>query len=314
MSTATELTGLVQIDVDRELELGGGSPGIVTLVESVLLSLPDFGKKRTPSETRKILKSKEVQTLDKLSRALVVSNDDEFQTVGGLVAEAAGIIKAIETDIAGEKQMASDLHKLLCDREAVAQAPYRLIKQAGDTAMNAFRVKQKREAEEQARKDQEAAQAEQRRLQTEADNKLKEQRALEAKALEAKRSGDMAAAREAAREALVAVETAEILRDAAIAVVEEIQHAPAPITKIAGRIEKWPWKGTVVDQVALEIAVGSGQYPREHTLTVRGVTKTVPIFEVNPEVIEYYAKRLEANARIPGVVFEETLQTAQRTK
>lgn len=315
MSTATELTGLVQIDTERELELGGGSAGLVIVVNGILRGcVPEIGKKRTPAEIRKLFKAKEVQTLDKLSQALSVTDDDSFQTVGGLVAEAAGIIRAIEQDIAGEKQMASDLHKLLCDREAVTQAPYRLIKQAGDTAMNNYRMGQKREAEELARKEQEVAQAEQRRLQQEADNKLREQRELEAKALEAKRQGDMAAARQAQQQAAANAQAAEVLQEQAAAVVEEIQYAPAPMTKIAGRVEKWPWKGTVVDLKALVIAVGSGAYPLTHQITVRGVTKTVPIFEVNPEVIEYYAKRLEANARIPGVAFAEVLQTAQRTK
>lgn len=314
MSTATELSGLVQIDTERELlvaasaDLGGMADGIVAFIA------PAIGKKRTPSEIRKIFKAKEIQTLDKLSQTLAVTDEDSFQSVGGLVAEAASIIKAIEVDIAPEKQTASDLHKLLCDREAVAQAPYRMIKQAGDTALNNFRVKQKREAEELARKEQEAAQAEQRRLQAEADNKLREQRELEAKAIEAKRSGDMAAARKAQQEAAAATQAAETLQEQAVAVVEEVQHAPAPMTKIAGRVEKWPWRGQVVDLKALVIAVGAGAYPLEHTITVRGVTKTVPIFEVNPEVIEYYAKRLEANARIPGVQFSETLVTAQRPK
>lgn len=315
MSTATELTGLVQIDTERELELSGGSPGLALVVDGIQRScVPDIGKKRSPAEIRKLFKTKEVQTLDKLSQTLAVTDDDSFQSVGGLVAEAAGIIKAIEADIAGEKQMASDLHKLLCDREAVAQAPYRLIKQAGDTAMNAYRVNQKRQTEELTRKEQEEARKKQAQLDAEAAEQLRQVRELEAKALEAKRAGDMAASREAARQAVVAVETAEILRDAAIAVVEEVQHAPAPMTKIAGRVEKWPWKGTVTDLRALVMAVGAGTFALEHTITVRGVTKTVPIFDVNPEVIEYYAKRLEANARIPGVAFAEVLQSAQRTK
>ncbi len=314
MSTATELTGLVQIDTERELvavasaDLGGMADGIVAFIA------PDIGKKRTPAEIRKLFKNKEVQTLDKLSQALMVTDDDSFQTVGALVAEAAGIIKAIEVDIAPEKQTASELHKLLCDREAVAQAPYRLIKQAGDTSMNAYRVKQKREADELARKEQEEARKKQAKLDAEAAEQLRQVRELEAKALQAKRDGDMAASRQATQEAVKATQAAETLQEQAVAVVEEIQYAPAPVTKIAGRVEKWPWKGTVVDLKQLVLAVGSGAYPLEHQITVRGVTKTVPIFEVNPEVIEYYAKRLEANARIPGVKFEETLQTAQRTK
>jgi hypothetical protein len=318
MSTATELTGLVQIDVDRSLEITDVSAGLEQIVQRIVTfasPVPIDGKPApSPDQIRKHFKAKQVQTLDKLKQALAVTDEESFHVVGGFVAEAAGIVKSIAKDVAEEKEKASWTHQRICDREAVAQAPYSWVKEAGDANMNTFRMKQKREAEEQSRKDQEIAQAEQRRLQQEADNKLREQRELEAKALQAKRDGDMIASREAAREALAAVEAAEILRDAAVAVVEEVQHAPAPMTKIAGRVEKWPWKGTVVDQVALEIAVGTGQYPREHTITVRGVTKTVPIFDVNPEVIEYYAKRLEANARIPGVKFEETLQTAQRTK
>jgi hypothetical protein len=62
------------------------------------------------------------------------------------------------------------------------------------------------------------------------------------------------------------------------------------------------------------MAVAAGAYPLEHTITVRGVTKTVPILMENPEVIEYYAKRLEANARIPGCEFSEELRTSVHTR
>lgn len=318
MSTATELSGLVQIDVDRSLEIPDVSEGLETIIQRIVTyasPVPIDGKPTpSPDQIRKHFKTKQVQTLDKLKQALAVTDEDSFQLVGGFVAEAAGIVKSISKDIAEDKEKAAWSHQRICDREAIAQAPYSWVKEAGDANLNAYRMKQKREAEELARKEQEAAQAEQRRLQAEADNKLREQRELEAKAIEAKRSGDMAAARKAQQEAAAATQAAETLQEQAVAVVEEVQHAPAPMTKIAGRVEKWPWRGQVVDLKALVIAVGTGQFPLEHNITVRGVTKTVPIFEVNPEVIEYYAKRLEANARIPGCVFSETLVSAQRTK
>lgn len=314
MATATELTGLVQIDTERELlvaasaDLGGMADGIIAF------TAPDIGKKRTPAEIRKLFKAKEVQTLDKLSKGLAVTDDDTFQTVGALVSEAAGIIKAIEVDIAPEKQTASELHKLLCDREAVAQAPYRLIKQAGDANMNAYRVKQKREAAERELLEQAVALREQRRLDAEAAEQLRQVRELEAKALQAKRDGDMAASRQAQQEAAKATHAAEVLQEQAVAVVEEIQYAPEPMTKIAGRVEKWPWSGKCVDARSLVLAVAAGSYALDHQITVRGVTKTVPILVPNPEVIEYYAKRLEANARIPGCEFSEELRTSVHTR
>jgi len=280
-----------------------------------LVTLPPItGKPRPPADIRKFLKTKEVQTLDKLSKLLAVVDEDSFQRVGIIVKGAATAVKYIEDEIAEDKELASRSHQRICDREFNAQFAYKLVRQAGDTAMNTYRIRQKREAEELARKEQEQAQAEQRRLQAEADNKLREQRELEAKALEAKRAGDMAAYRSTQEHAQANAKQVELLQEQAVAVVEEVQHAPAPVTKIAGRVEKWPWKGTVTDLKQLVLAVGSGAFPLDHTITVRGVTKTVPIFNVDPEVIEYYAKRLGANARIPGCRFEEILQTSQRTK
>ncbi len=305
----TELTGLVQIDVDRELAVPDIGEELADLLAD-LISIPLTNKPRPPADLRKFLKTKEVPTLDKLKQVLAVTDDDSFQRVGLIVKGAVAAAKWVEDEIAEDKELAARSHKRICDREFNAQFAYNLVRQAGDTALNAFRVKQKREAEEQARKEQEAAQAEQRRLQAEADNKLREQRALEAKALEAKRSGDMAAAREAAREALVAVETAEILRDAAIAVVEEIQHAPAPMTKIAGRVEKWPWVAECKDVLVFARAVLSGEHPSSVEIDGENIPALLP----NPKYGKYFAKRLEANAKLAGWEFREELQTAQRTK
>jgi hypothetical protein len=311
----SELTGLVQIDVGRRIgPQDNQTVEMMQIAQRVLdyVSPPGTVAAKSPGDARKAFKAKEVQCLDKLKQALVVSDDDSFQTVGMLVAEAATIIKAIEVDIAPEKKLASDLHKLLCDREANAQAPYEWVKRAGDQNLNAYRVKQKREADELARKEQEAAQAEQRRLQAEADNKLRQQRELEAKALQAKREGDMATAREAQQGAASAAKIAEVMQERAVAVVEEIQHAPVSVPKIAGRVEKWPWRGTVVDRMALIKAIANGEVKEEHV--IKAGEPPVHLVEFNDAVIQYYAKRLEANAVMTGVKFEEHLVSAQRTK
>src|SRR6185312_4800071 len=102
----SELTGLVQIDVDRRIGPTAQSIGLGEIAERVLAYVSPDGTvaAKSPSDTRKAFKAKEIQTLDKLKQALVVTDDDSFQSVGMIVAEAATIIKAIEVDVAPEKK------------------------------------------------------------------------------------------------------------------------------------------------------------------------------------------------------------------
>ena len=319
MSTATELSGVVSIDADRSLEVRDISADLGdiisrTLAVAILQPLDNTGKPRPPADLRKQIKTKEPAALTKLTAHLAVTDEESYLRVGNLVAEATRAMKEIGSEVEDDKRMASELHQRICDREFVAQFPYRLVKAAGDTNINAFVLKNKQEAEAEQRKQMEAAQAEQRRLQAEADNKLREQQALENAAREAKRSGDMAAAREAQQQAAAVVQQAEVLQEKAAAVVDQVVHTPA-LPKLAGRTEKWPWVGKGEDLMVTLKAIVAGELQLYHDIPVKGGgTERRSIVNWDDPTIQYYAKRLEANARIPGVKFEETLQSAQRSK
>lgn len=311
MSTATEL-GIVSIDADRalQIEVSAELGDVVSRTLAVIQPLDKNGKPLPAAEVRKYYKSKEALAMGKLVSHLAVNDEESYLRVGGLVKEAAKALGDIAADIKDDKKRASDLHTSLCDREFIAQFPHSLVKQAGDANINAYRMRQEQERREQQRKDTEAAQAEQRRLQAEADAKLREQQRLEQVAREAKRAGDMATARIATQEAALVVQEVQTLEERAVAVVEEVQHAPAPTTKIAGRVEKWPWVGECKDIMAFAKAIVEGRIPLYHDFGAGPVPAIMP----NPEFGKYYAKRLEANAKFDGWEFKETLQSAQRSR
>lgn len=306
--------GVVSIDLDQQIELSGISEGLTEIIQRVdkFMVLPNAAN-LPAAEVKKRLKEKRDKAIAEVAARLPVTDEESMLAVGAIVTECVTIRAGIVGFWAEAKDLAHRAHKRLCDLESRDLESKDIIREAADRNINAFRMKQEEDRRAEERRVQQLAQEEQRRLLAESERQFREKERLEAVAREAKRAGDMATARIANQEAALAVQQAEVLEEKAVAVLDEVVHAPAPVAKIAGRVEKWPWVGTVVDPKALIKAIAAGEVPLEHTIPVRGGgEQTVPLVEFNDAVIQYYAKRLEANARIPGCEFKETLQSAQR--
>lgn len=315
METQTETTSIVQIDLNPSPIQIAPSEGLSEILSRVDRYLVVPNSDKLPAAKLKLLqKERREKAVAEVAKAFPVADDESCERASGFVAECAAICGSIVERWRSPKKKAHEAHAEVCRMESEELQAKQIVREGVDVNVNAFRVRQRDERIRQEREDSERAAAESRRLQAEADKAAAESRRLEAAALELKRQGDMKAARALQEQAAATVEkVAEIQEQAEIA--SEVFHESAPAPKLAGRTEKWPWVGKPVDAMVLIRAIAAGEYELFHDIPVRGGgTERAPILEFNNSVIQYYAKRLEANARIPGVEFKEELQSAYKSK
>lgn len=313
MSTATE-TGIVQINLNPApitIEPSTGLGELLTRVER-FITIPPNGMSATQLKT--LQKEKRARAVAEVAKAFPVTDDPSCETAGGFVAECAAIAGGIVDRWKSAKKKAHEAHADVCRMEAEELEAKSIIREAIDGNINIYRVAQKQEQRRKEIAEAEAAAAEGRRLQKIADDAAAEQRKIEAAAAEARRQGEISKARELTQQAAaVAEQVVDTQEQAQLAA--EVYHEPASTPKVAGRVEKWPWVGKCVSIEDLISAVAKADFPLYHEIPTRGGgVERVALFEVNQAVINYYAKRLEGNAKIPGCVFEETLNSSYRTK
>ncbi len=232
--------------------------------------------------------------------ALAVTDEVTYARVGLIVQECAHQMGKIESRWEKVKKAAFALHKSVCGEEATELAPFKQVRKVGTDNMLEYK---RLEIEERRRLEREAAakaEAERQRLAAEERNKQAEQQRLEAAAREARRQGDIRAAKEmTAQAATVKQEIAEVKEEAS-QVTEEVVRVPAAAA--AGVGERRPWTGEVFDANLLIKAVAEGKFPLMHLCPQRGgPDKLVPIIEISQAVIDHYAKRQQDSMAIPGV-------------
>lgn len=310
-----EQTGIVQIDLNPSPIQIAPSEGLSEVLERVDRYLVIPNRERiAPTELKKLQKQRREKAVAEVAKVFPIPDDEACERAGGFVSECAAICKSILERWQSAKKKAHEAHADVCRMEAEELSAKEVVREAIDGNINAYRTLQRQERVKKEREDADRAAAESRRLQAEADAKAAEQRRLEEEAAVARRAGDIKAARAIQQEAAQVAQQVEAVSEQAEA-AKEVYHEPAPVPQVAGRVEKWPWKGKVLDPMALIKAIAAGEWPLEHEIAVRGGgTEKVSLIEFNDAVIQYYAKRLEANARIPGVVFQEELSSSYRTK
>ena len=307
---------LVTIDMNPPLATVEASPGLSELLARVekFIVIPGAGKMK-PMELSRTKAAKRVKAIEEVAKVLVVSNDEQFQIVGTYASECVEIQKAIVERWADAKAAAHKAHKTICAMEEAEIDAKDIIKLAAESAMKAYRLKQRQEQEAREREAQRLQDEEARKLREAAELEAKKQAELEEQAKAARAEGDIRTAKALVAEASEVAAKVEDLAVQADVVQNEVPAIEDTTPKIAGRQERWPWVGECTDPMALIKAVAAGTVPLEYELPQRGGgTKKVLLLEPNSEVINWFAKRLEANAQLAGCTFKQDLVTAYRGK
>lgn len=230
---------------------------------------------------------------------LTVKDEVTYTRVSIIAQACATEISKIQSRWKDIKAKAFATHKSAVASETSELAPLQKVK---DACVNNMLEYKRLELEERRRLEREATQkadAERLRLAREEQAKQAEQARLEAAAREARRQGDIKAAREmTAQAATVKQEIAEVKEEGA-QVTEEVVRAPAAVA--AGVGERRPWTAEVFDANLLINAVAEGRFPLMHLCPQRGgPDKLIPIIEINQAVLDHYAKRQQDSMAIPG--------------
>lgn len=288
-------------------------------LSGVLLRVTSFLKqpmlaKLTATQLKAKQKERRERAITEVRALFPVTNDDEKLLAAAVANECTIRSKSIISSWEEGKKRTHEAHAWICAQEARELEPLAVIREAADGNANAYAVQQREAQRLREHQEAQARDAEASALRQKAKEEEDRARAIEEQARQARAQGDIRTAKALVAEATATAGAAVELVEQAEFVKEDVGRiVTAP--KIDGRQERWPWVGECTDPMALIKAIAAGEFPLYHDVPQRGGgTQRVAILEVNQAVITTYAKKLEKDAKIPGVTFREELQSAYRSK
>lgn len=188
------------------------------------------------------------------ARAMVVASAEDYQAAGGFLKQIKAATKTVVDFFKPLKQSADEHKRSILDAERKHAGPLAEAEGIVKRAMTTYETRVKQEAE-----------AERRRLQAEADERARRDKAaLEKIAAAAKKP-----------------ETQERYREQAAAVIAPVIAVEAPAPKVAGISTRQVWHARVVDPLKV---------PREFLM-------------IDEKKLEQYARAMKEGAAVPGVEF-----------
>lgn len=236
------------------------------------------------------------------AQALQVIDEDSFAIATEMIQKENAWAKKVDEFFDEGRELAHRSWRWFTGAISKAKEPY-AVRSILEPRMKKFRADQIA-----------ARQAEERRIQREAEQREREareeaariQREAEAKAAELRKAGEMRAAKdaqiEAARKAVEAVEAAQILADVGTVLPDaKPQGGPG---------ESRPWVGEVLNVVEMCKAIGTGSIPLEYLTPVRGKgEQMLPLVTVDMTVLNHIAKRMgRENIGVPGARGKRDIQ------
>lgn len=251
--------------------------------------------------------------LEPISNDLAVVDDVTYTRVGEIAKAVKAAIKTVQVRWADIKKGASDHHRKICAQENAELAPLLAAQTTCVNNMNKFLQLQEADRRRKEREAAEVAEAERRRLATEAAAQQAEQDRIAREAAAALKKGDMRAAAELSQKAEQAAEQVQATKEEAAAVMEMPVVSSAP--KVAGITPRKKWKlvpkGTVDGKptlaqsqaavLRLAQAIVEGAFPLMVLTPVRGGPDELqPVLEPNMAALNNMAMRQQASTNVPG--------------
>lgn len=217
--------------------------------------------------------------------SLNVDTPEGFERAGELVLACSNRVTTIETFFEDDKVMANKLHKSITMKISKLTGPYKAVREVLEAKLKVFiRVSEY--------KDEQIAEE----IST-SGNALKDD--LLKRSKDARMVGDIKLAKE------LEAQASTVVTDMVI---------PDSVPEVDGLGLRRPWKGEVENVMELIVAIAEGRVPLVHTVVRGGNAEELPLLEVNESVLNYIAKRLGKDMKIPGCRAYEDISFAASKK